>query len=229
MKKWIFILFLPLQLMAQKFSKEEIQRWEKQAKAVTIVRDNWGIPHIYGKKDADCVFGLLYAQCEDDFRRVENNYIEMLGRTAEIKGGENLYNDLLVKLVIDSASAVEDYKKSPLWLKELLHAFADGVNYYLYKNPGVKPALLQSFQPWYPLMYTDGSISAISTAGITVNELKNFYSNTPNPIAVTEKPYADEVQIGSMVLRWHHHVLHQAMPYCILIHMLLFISGPKCI
>src|SRR5687767_11534879 len=158
MRVLIWVLLLPLQLLAQPFSKEEINRWEAQAKQVTIIRDNWGIPHIYGKKDADAVFGLLYVQCEDDFARVEANYIEKLGRTAEVKGEGVLYNDLLIRLVLDSAEAVADYKKSPAWLQGLLNAFADGVNYYLYKHPLVKPALLQRFKPWYPLLWTDGSI-----------------------------------------------------------------------
>ena len=79
LKKILLILLLPMQLMAQKFSSTEINRWQQQAKQVTITRDNWGIPHISGKTDADAVFGLLYAQCEDDFKRVELNYIEKLG------------------------------------------------------------------------------------------------------------------------------------------------------
>ena len=77
MKKVLLLLFFPLQLLAQ-FNKQEIARYEQEAKQVTIIRDNWGIPHIYGKTDANAVFGLLYAQCEDDFKRVEMNYIEKL-------------------------------------------------------------------------------------------------------------------------------------------------------
>src|SRR6187399_3075412 len=141
MRKIFFFLFVPVNLFSQAFSKEEISRWEKQAKNVTIIRDNWGIPHIYGKTDADCVFGLLYAQCEDDFKRVENNYIDILGRSAEVQGEKNLYTDLYTRLLVDSASAKRDYRNSPDWLKKLLLAFADGVNFYLYKNPTVKPAV----------------------------------------------------------------------------------------
>src|SRR6188768_3150100 len=152
MKKAIFILCFPsIQLFAQSFTRDEISRWRLQAKQSTIIRDNWGIPHIYGKTDADAVFGLLYAQCEDDFKRVELNYIEKLGRLSEIKGEPELYNDLYLKLVIDSAAAVADYKKSPAWLQLLLNSFADGINFYLYRHPEVKPALLTHFQPWYPL------------------------------------------------------------------------------
>ena len=75
MKLILLLLIFPAQLLAQPFSKAEITRWEKQSGQVSIIRDNWGIPHIYGKTDADAVFGLLYAQCEDDFKRVEMNYI----------------------------------------------------------------------------------------------------------------------------------------------------------
>jgi len=122
----------------------------------------------------------MYAQCEDDFKRVEMNYIEKLGRVAEVKGESELYNDLLIKLVIDSAAAVKDYNNAPAWLKKLCTSFADGINYYLYKNPAIKPALLYRFKPWYPLLWTDGSIGAISTADINVSDLRNFYSGEPS-------------------------------------------------
>ncbi|HEU5164795.1 MAG TPA: penicillin acylase family protein [Chitinophagaceae bacterium] len=195
MKKLFLFLLLPVQLFSQSFSKEEISRWEKQAKSVTIIRDNWGIPHIYGKTDADAAFGLLYAQCEDDFKRVEINYIEKLGRMAEVKGESELYNDLLIRLVIDSADAVKDFNNAPSWLKKLCNAFADGINYYLYKNPATKPALLNRFKPWYPLLWTDGSIGAISTADINVNDLKNFYSGEPS--VSINKNIEEEVLTGS--------------------------------
>src|ERR1044072_2652394 len=120
--KLLLLLILPINLLAQNFSKDEILRLEKQAKQVTIIRDTWGIPHIYGKTDADCAFGLLYAQCEDDFKRVEANYIDILGRSAEVYGEKNLFTDLYTRLLVDSAGAQEDYKKSPAWLKKLLQA-----------------------------------------------------------------------------------------------------------
>ena len=179
-KYFLFILIFPLQLVAQNFTPKEIQKWNTQTQNVEIIRDKWGIPHVYGKTDAAAVFGLLYAQCEDDFPRVEMNYIEKLGRMAEVKGESALYDDLLIKLIIDSADAVADYNKSPLWLHKLLDAFADGINFYLYKHPGTRPALLHRFKPWYPLLWTDGSIGAISTGGVSEDELKNFYSGTNN-------------------------------------------------
>ncbi len=200
MKKVLLLLFFPLQLLAQ-FNKQEIARYEQEAKQVTIIRDNWGIPHIYGKTDANAVFGLLYAQCEDDFKRVEMNYIEKLGRLSEINGEKDLYNDLLIRMLIDSADAINDYKNSPAWLHKLLDAFADGVNYYLYKHPQTKPALLTHFEPWYALLWTDGSIGAISTAGLDQNDLKQLYgteltaknkSSLQQSLVSTDKEFENE-------------------------------------
>ncbi len=192
MRKFIllFIVF-PFQLFAQPFSKTEIFKWQQQSKNVSIIRDNWGIPHVYGKTDADAVFGLLYAQCEDDFKRVEMNYIEKLGRKAEVFGETELYNDLYLKLVIDSAEAVADYNKAPQWLKELLQAYADGINYYLYTHPDVKPALLNRFKPWYQLLWTDGSIGAISTGDITAEDVKNLYGNGNTMVAYRPKEFVE--------------------------------------
>ncbi|QNF33957.1 penicillin acylase family protein [Adhaeribacter swui] len=187
MKKVILLLLLPLQLLAQKFTPSEVSRWQQQAKQVTIIRDHFGIPHIYGNTDADAVFGLMYAQCEDDFKRVEMNYIEKLGRLAEVKGEAELYNDLLIRLLIDSTDAINDYNKAEPWLKKLMNAYADGINYYLHQNPQVKPTLLHRFKPWYPLLWTDGSIGAINTADVTVTELKNFYTGSQDFSSATLK------------------------------------------
>src|SRR6476661_5009961 len=108
----LFFAFLLLPAILQAQSSTEIARWKEMATHVQIIRDNWGIPHIYGKTDADAVFGLLYAQCEDDFQRVEMNYIEKLGRLAEVNGEQDVYNDLLVRMIIDTADAKKDYEQS---------------------------------------------------------------------------------------------------------------------
>jgi acyl-homoserine-lactone acylase len=182
-----FCLFKVSFAQGVEYSKQDISRWNTQAKNVTIIRDKWGIPHIYGKTDADAVFGLLYAQCEDDFKRIEMNYIEKLGRLSEVKGESEWYNDLLIRLLIDSTEAKSDYQRSEPWLKKLMNAYADGINYYLYKHPSEKPALLTHFEPWFPLLWTDGSIGAIGTADITTTDLKNFY-NSSAPTAMIKEP-----------------------------------------
>jgi acyl-homoserine-lactone acylase len=172
-------------------------KWEQQAKNVTVIRDEFGVAHIYGKTDADCVFGLMYAQCEDDFNRVEANYITMLGRTAEKNGKGDIYEDLLVRLTIDSAGAKQDYHNSPEWLKKLLEAYADGINYYLHKHPEVKPAVIEQFEPWFPLMYTDGSISAIQTGGLEARDLEAFYSSKEITYMPNQRHEQEDKLIGS--------------------------------
>ena len=189
----VFCISFPT--FSQKTNTTEIQRLEKLAKQVSIIRDNWGIAHVYGKTDADAVFGMLYAQCEDDFKRVEMNYIEKLGRLSELKGQSVLYNDLEIKLLIDTEEAKADYKKAAPWLKKLLNSYADGINFYLHKHPEVKPALLTHFEPWFPLLWTDGSIGAISTADLTTGELKAFYSGNTDKVAYIERE--KNVQTGS--------------------------------
>lgn len=197
LKKIFLLALLPLQVLSQPFTQKEINDWQQQAKKVTIIRDNFGIPHIYGKSDADAVFGLLYAQCEDDFARVEMNYIEKLGRLAEVTGEKDLYNDLLIRMIIDTTEAKKDFDNSPAWLKKLMQAYADGINYYLSSHPAVKPALLTRFQPWYPLLWTDGSIGAIDIADVSVNELKNFYGGITTPTAALAPKEVDPLPSGS--------------------------------
>jgi len=186
--------------IAQDFSTGEVKRYEHEARQVQIIRDKWGIPHIYGKTDASAVFGLMYAECEDDFRRVEKNYLEMLGRQAEAYGESFLHDDVMMRLIYDSAQAVADYKKSPAWMHALLDAFADGVNYYLYKHPGVKPLVLRHWEPWYALMFTDGSVSATSTGGVKADEVWAFYNKYGAPGALRPKKVEHVSAVERMVL-----------------------------
>lgn len=148
----------------------------QKAENVTIIRDDFGVPHIYGKTDADAVFGLLYAQCEDDFNRVEQNYIWATGRLAEVEGEAALYSDLRAKLFMTEEEAKANYEKSPDWLKKLCDAFADGINYYLETHPEVQPRLLTHFEPWMPMYFSEGSIGG-DIERIRTNRIKAFYES----------------------------------------------------
>ena len=158
------------------FQPEEIARWEKQAKNIEIIRDNWDTPHIYGKTDADAVFGMLYVQCEDDFYRLEHNYIDALGRMSAAFGPDYLYHDLRAAMFMDEATAKAYYAKSPTWMKKLCDAFADGINYYLHTHPEIKPKLLNRFHNWMPFYFSEGSIGGDITR-IPLRGLENFYGN----------------------------------------------------
>ena len=171
----LLVLLTNFMAQAQKFSPAELTRWKQQAQQVSITRDTYGVPHIYGKTDADAVFGLLYSQCEDDFDRVETNYLDAIGRLAEVEGEAALYHDLRARLFMDTTQAATIYKKSPPDLKKLLDAFADGTNYYLATHPTIRPRLLRRFQPWMPLMFSEGSIGG-NISVVSIERLKAFYS-----------------------------------------------------
>ena len=156
----------------------EIARWQREASNVTIIRDDWGIAHIYGKTDADAVFGMEYAQAEDDFNRVENNYINAMGRLAEAEGEARIYLDLRMKLFIDPVVLKQQYASSPEWLRALMDSFADGLNYYLFKHPEVKPRVIKHFEPWMALSFTEGSIGG-DIERVNLNQLEAFYNKPP--------------------------------------------------
>ena len=178
MKNLVFIFaIVSVTLGAQPATQNpEAISWERQARNVTIIRDNWGIPHIYGKTDADTVFGLMYAQAEDDFNRVETNYLNSLGRLAEAEGESALYQDLRMKLFIDPDQLQVLYEKSPAWLKSLMNAYADGLNYFLYKNPQVTPRVIRRFEPWMTLSFSEGSIGG-DIERVDLERLKDFYGD----------------------------------------------------
>jgi acyl-homoserine-lactone acylase len=168
----------------------EAARWEREAASVTITRDDWGIAHVYGKTDADAVFGMIYAQAEDDFHRVEANYINGMGRLAEAEGQGKIYQDLRMKLFIDPQALRKEYAASPDWLKKLMDAFADGLNYYLSKHPEVKPRVIKRFEPWMALSFTEGSIGG-DIERVSLTQLEAFYGKVP----VSAAPSADDDEI----------------------------------
>ncbi|HUE86492.1 MAG TPA: acylase [Vicinamibacterales bacterium] len=178
-------LILVLALVAASCAREatpdqstDVARWERRAESVTIIRDDWGIPHVYGSTDADTVFGVMYAQAEDDFNRVETNYLNSMGRLAEAEGESAIYRDLRMKLFIDPAEMQALYRKSPEWLKALMDAYADGLNYYLHKNPHVRPRVITRFEPWMALSFSEGSIGG-DIERVNLRQLEAFYGGAP--------------------------------------------------
>jgi len=178
---WQFILLIGvagISLPAANLKSPDAPRWEREARNVTIVRDDWGIAHVFGKTDADAVFGMIYAQAEDDFNRVETNYINAMGRLAEAEGESKIYQDLRMKLFIDPAELKKQYAASPAWLQALMNSFADGLNYYLATHPQVKPRVIQRFEPWMALSFTEGSIGG-DIERVNLRQLESFYGKVP--------------------------------------------------
>jgi acyl-homoserine-lactone acylase len=190
------LLLLPLILMscaplpADRVQSPEPVRWDHQAQRITIVRDDWGIAHVRGRTDADAVFGMIYAQAEDDFHRVETNYINAMGRLAEAEGEAAIWQDLRMKLFIDPVALKAGYAASPAWLRALMDAWADGLNYFLATHPEVKPRVIARFEPWMALSFSEGSIGG-DIERIDLGELAAFYGDgtkRPAPVPITEPP-----------------------------------------
>jgi acyl-homoserine-lactone acylase len=165
--------------------------WARQAQNVTIVRDDWGIPHVYGRTDADAVFGVMYAQAEDDFNRVETNYLNSIGRLAEAEGESQIYRDLRMKLFIDPDEMKAQYEQAPAWLKALMNAYADGLNHYLATHPSVKPRVITHFEPWMAITFSEGSIGG-DIERVNLTQLEAFYGKSAPTSAQPARPIDDE-------------------------------------
>ena len=176
---FLFIFTSSVLSFAQPASSES-SRWSQHLQNVTITRDDWGIAHIVGKTDADAVFGMIYAQAEDDFNRVETNYITNMGRMAETAGEPAIWQDLRMKMFISPEQLKKDYAASPAWLQKLMDAWADGLNFYLSKHPEVKPKVIAHFEPWMALSFTEGSIGG-DIESINLSRLRAFYDNPAVP------------------------------------------------
>ena len=173
------ILALPaLLFLLTAASPPELARWRAEASHVTITRDDWGIAHVHGKTDADAVFGMIYAQAEDDFPRIEANYLTSLGRTAEAEGKKAIWQDLRARLYVSDNELKADYARSPAPMRKLMDAWADGLNYFLATHPQVKPRVLTRFEPWMVMSFTEGSIGG-DIERIDLKGLEDFYSSSP--------------------------------------------------
>lgn len=157
-------------------SNPEVAAWERQAANVTITRDDWGIAHVKGTTDADAVFGMIYAQAEDDFNRVETNYLNSLGRLAEAEGEAAIWRDLRQQLFIDTLQLKQMYTEAPPWLVKLMDAWAAGLNYYLHTHPEVKPRVLTRVEPWMALSFSEGSIGG-DIERVNLRELQSLHDS----------------------------------------------------
>ena len=175
MKKLAYsLLVLAAACVPQLAANTEMAEWQQQAQNVTIIRDDWGIAHVYGKTDADAVFGAIYAQAEDDFNRIEINYLNSIGRLAEAEGESAIWSDLRMKLFIDPAEMQKMYAAAPESLRKLMDAWADGLNFYLATHPEVKPRVITRFEPWMPLSFSEGSIGG-DIGRANLGQLEAFY------------------------------------------------------
>jgi acyl-homoserine-lactone acylase len=166
-------------------SPPDLARWRTEASHVTITRDDWGIAHVHGHSDADAVFGMIYAQAEDDFPRVEANYLTNLGLTAEADGEKAIWQDLRARLYVSPSELKVDYARSPLAMRKLMDAWADGLNYFLATHTSVHPRVITRFEPWMVMSFTEGSIGG-DIERIDLDKLRDFYSQPRAKLALAD-------------------------------------------
>jgi len=196
MKLLLFVLLcMPAAVGAAGSASGESERWRQRAEHVHIIRDNWGIAHVYGKSDADAVFGMIYAQAEDDFNRIERNYLNGLGWLAQTEGESAIYSDLRERLFIDVATLQRQYRLSPAWLKTLMIAWSDGLNYYLSKHANAAPKVIHHFEPWMALSFTEGSIGG-DVESVDLAKLEKFYGQPTPPTAGNSQQFVPEENPG---------------------------------
>lgn len=148
---------------------------ERIARSVTIYRDSYGVPHIYGPTDASCVFGYAYAQAEDNFWQIEDSYIRALGRASEIYGERTLNDDLLNRALEIPRLAKAEYDRSNGRARELAQALAEGFNYFLARNPQEKPRLITHFEPWHVFAFNRFALYQLfifGKSGLKVDEIR---------------------------------------------------------
>jgi len=195
-RAWFPLFLLAILACAQSPDRNpDAARQAETAARVTIIRDDWGIPHVYGRSDADAVFGMIYAQAEDDFNRIETNYLNAMGRLAEAEGASAVFSDLRMKMFIRPEQLQAQYETSPEWLKQLMTAWADGLNYYLATHPQVTPRVIRRFEPWMALSFTEGSIGG-DIESISLRRLEAFYGETTATTAMQD-PTLDPEPRGS--------------------------------
>jgi hypothetical protein len=170
-----FCLLVVALLLAQSgvLAQTSIQQPEKLAQSVTIHRDTFGVPHIFGKTDAAVIFGLAYVQCEDNFWQLETDYINALGRAAELEGEKALARDLTFRLFEIEKLSRSEYERLPAKLRALCDAFAAGVNYYITRNPQSIPRLLTRLEGWHVVAFArSGRVGSVNRLGLSQSEIQ---------------------------------------------------------
>lgn len=132
---------------APKTPAAQHRSWAAIAREVTIHRDEWGVPHVFGPTDASVVLGYAFARAEDEFERMERAVYVMLGRNAEVLGEPGLAWDRLVHAFEIPRRAQDEYQRLEPRLKVLADAWAAGVNLYLEGQRGQR--LIERFEPWH--------------------------------------------------------------------------------
>ncbi len=172
---------------------------------VRIRRDSWGVPHILGPTDPDVAFGLAFAHAEDDFATIQEAALMVRGTLGAAQGARGAVTDYLVRLLRVRETVAARYETDlPADVRQVLQAYADGVNYYgaLHRDrvaPGLLPMtgrdVAASFVFRTPFFYgLDGVVKTINAPEAKATSVAQAWAGLPmgsNGVAVAPVRSAD--------------------------------------
>ena len=165
---------------------------------ITIARDSFGVPHIYGRTDAEAAYGLAYAHCEDDFKSIQHNLLSAKGMLGEVLGKEGVLFDFGLKFFGIDTLVDNNYDRViSSDFKKVLEGYTQGVNDYAAKHS--QEVLLQKALPFKPTDMLKGStltLTLFAGAGMALKSIKD------NHIELLHQP--NEVGSNSMAIAPSH-------------------------
>jgi len=161
---------------------------------VQIVRDEWGIPHILGKTDADTAYGLAYANAEDDFATIQDVFLAVRGKLASVEGLAMAPNDYYVYLIRIWDDLDQKYDKLDPNFRAICKAYIDGLNLYASRHP---EKLKRNIWPAKPQDLVAGFIHKLPMMFGMHRDLARLMADTGNPASTASVLNPDQLPIGS--------------------------------
>ena len=148
---------------------------EINPKDVTIVRDTFGVPHIYGITDADAAYGLAYAHCEDAFTLIQYNLLATKNKLGSVLGKNGVLLDYAMQFFGVDTLVENRYEKdvSPAF-KKVLEGYIQGVNDYAAKH--TTEILVKNTFPFSPKDVLKGYVGMgilLAGAGLDLKAIKD--------------------------------------------------------
>jgi penicillin amidase len=182
----------PIRSVRDRFFKSRDQR---MAETTTIHRDEWGVPHILARTDAAAVFGMAYAQAEDNFWQLEEDMLRSLGMLSRVYGEAAISQDVIRAAFEVERLSREEYAREPPARRALWDAYAGGLNYYLLTHPEVKARSITRFEPWFVFarfrsIAPNTVIDSVPVRGVIASLLGTFPipASSPGPLPAFSSP-----------------------------------------
>ena len=150
---------------------------------IEIVRDNYGVPHIYGKTDAEVAYGLAWSHCEDDFKTIQQAYLAGNGLLSKHIGIKGAGADFLTQLIESKETVDKLFNTLSLDFVMVAEGYAQGINKYAELHP--KEILEKSLFPVTVkkmLRYSFLQLFISNEAGGLVSSIVSNKVPRPNPI-----------------------------------------------